>query len=74
MQSYKPEVMADDTGIWYPNHLAFATEQEALSYVRDLARRWTAVRDIRVVTSNQSVNAEWTGDSWRDATNPPQET
>lgn len=53
--SWKPEVIADSTGQWYSNGLRFATEQEAKDYVADLAMRWTAVRDTRVVKSDDTV-------------------
>jgi hypothetical protein len=55
--SHKPEVIADHTEVWCGNGLRFATEQEATVYVNDLARRWTAVRDVRVVPSEGDVNA-----------------
>lgn len=54
--SYKPEVIADDSGKWCGNGLRFATEQEAQAYVGDLAMRWTAVREVRVVPSEDDVN------------------
>lgn len=54
--SYKPEVIADSSGKWVSNGIAFATEREAKIYVDDLAMRWTAVRDTRVVTSDEPVN------------------
>ena len=55
--SWKPEVIADSTGQWVPNGLAFATKAEAEAWARDLAWRWTAVRDYRAVESDQPVNA-----------------
>lgn len=54
--SWKPEVIADSTGKWCGNGLAFATEQEALDNVRDLEMRWYAVRETRVVESDEPVN------------------
>jgi hypothetical protein len=54
--SFKPEVIADSTGKWCGNGLAFATEQEALDNVSDLAMRWYAVRETRVVGSTEPVN------------------
>jgi hypothetical protein len=54
---YKPEVVADRSGQWTGN--ACATEQEAKSYVDDLAMRWTLVRDTRVVQSHDPVNCKW---------------
>jgi len=55
--SFKPEVIADASGKWCANALRFATEIEANAYVGDLAMRWTAVRDVRVVPSEDDVNA-----------------
>jgi len=54
--SYAPEVQTDSTDKWYGNALRFATEEEAQAYVVDLAMRWTAVRDVRVVESEDPVN------------------
>jgi hypothetical protein len=55
MTSYKPEVQADSIGKWYGNGCAFATHAEAELYVRDLAYRWTAVRNTRVAESQSPV-------------------
>lgn len=46
---FKIEVQADNTGTWAGNELRFETEWEAREYVVDLAARWTAVREWRVV-------------------------
>ena len=54
--SWKPEVIADNSGKWCGNALRFATREEAESQVRDLSWRWTAVRDTRVVESPDPVN------------------
>lgn len=54
--SWKPEVVADSTGKWIGNALRFATEEEALANVRDLAARWTSVRETRVVECGDPVN------------------
>jgi hypothetical protein len=51
MTSYKPEVQADASNHWSSNGCRFAAREEADLYVRDLAYRWTAVRDTRVVES-----------------------
>lgn len=59
--SFKPEVQADSTGTWASNSLRFATKHEAEAYVFDLAMRWTAVRDTRVVESDDRVTASWSG-------------
>lgn len=56
MQSWKSEVIADSSGKWNGNALRFATEAEAKQYVGDLMMRWTAVRDTRVVESDEPVN------------------
>ena len=45
--AWKPEVQTDDSGKWYQNALAFATEDEAESNARDLMMRWMAVREYR---------------------------
>lgn len=54
--SFKPEVIVDSTGNWCGNALRFATREEAESNVRDLASRWFAVRETRVVESADPVN------------------
>lgn len=53
--SWKPEVIADNSGKWVSNMLRFATREEAEQYVYDLAMRWTAVRDTRVVECDEPV-------------------
>lgn len=60
--SFKGEVIADNSGKWCGNELRFATETEAQSYIRDLEFRWTAVRDTRVVPSDDPVNYHWDKD------------
>jgi hypothetical protein len=54
--SFKPEVIADSSGKWCGNALRFATREEAEANVQDLMMRWTSVRDIRVVGSDDPVN------------------
>jgi hypothetical protein len=54
--SWKPEVIADNTGKWVGNALCFATKKEAEDNVFDLSMRWTMVRDTRVVESEDPVN------------------
>jgi len=54
--SFKPEVIADSSGQWSGNALRFATREEAEANVTDLMMRWFAVRDTRVVESNDAVN------------------
>ena len=55
--SFKPEVMCAGESTWAGNALRFATEAEAHQYVEDLAMRWTAVADVRVVPSSDDVTA-----------------
>src|ERR1700724_4698789 len=54
--SFKPEVIADTSGKWCGNALRFATRKEAEANVRDLMMRWFAVRETRVVESDDPVN------------------
>jgi hypothetical protein len=55
-KSFAPEVIADGSGKWCGNALRFATRQEAEQQVFDLSMRWFAVRDTRVVESDDAVN------------------
>jgi hypothetical protein len=57
--SWVGEVLADSSGKFVANALRFATEPEAAAYVGELAWRWTAVRDTRVVPSLDPVNYRW---------------
>lgn len=57
--SWKAEVIADGSGQFVGNQLRFATEQEAREYVADLALRWTAVRETRVVECADKMNCVW---------------
>jgi hypothetical protein len=50
--SWKVEVVLDDSGEWESDPLRFKTEQEALAYARDLEFRCSAVRDKRIVKSD----------------------
>jgi hypothetical protein len=55
--SWKPEVIsADDPGQWLDAGLRFATRDEAEAVVQTLRRRWLAVRETRVVESEDPVN------------------
>src|ERR1700737_337360 len=55
--SFKPEVIADTSGKWCGNALCFlATREEAEANVQDLMMRWFAVRETRVVQSDDTVN------------------
>jgi len=58
--SWGIEVMVDDSGNWERDPYRFATKQEALAYARDLDLRWAALRDRRVVESNDAVDSRWT--------------
>jgi hypothetical protein len=57
--SWKPEVIADNSGQWCGNGLRFATREEAEENVRNLAGRWTSVRQTRVVESPEPPNYAW---------------
>ena len=57
--SWKIEVVVDDSGEWEGDPLRFETAREALAYARDLELRWSAVRDKRVVKSEDPVNFSW---------------
>ena len=57
--SWKTEVIADRSGKWDGNALRFAHRNEAEAYANDLFRRWTAVREWRVVESTDPVNYAW---------------
>lgn len=57
--SWKPEVIADDSGEFCGNGLRFATKEEAEANVRDLASRWMLVRETRVVECDDPVNYQW---------------
>jgi hypothetical protein len=51
-RSFKVEVIADDSGHWAGNALRFESEGGAEMYARGLMLRWSAVRDWRVVPSD----------------------
>ena len=54
--SWKPEVIADSSGKWCGNACRFATKQEAEDDVKDLMMRWFAVRETRIVETDDPVN------------------
>lgn len=56
--SFAGEVIADSSGTFCGNALRFATREEAEQYIGDLANRWLAVRETRVVESDDPVNYE----------------
>lgn len=47
--SWKPEVIADNSGKWVGNGLLFATKEESDRWVAALANRWLLVRETRSV-------------------------
>lgn len=57
--SWKPEVIADGIGKWAGNALRFATKEEAEQNVEALMLRWWAVRETRVVESEDPVTHRW---------------
>lgn len=46
---WKVEVIADSSGKWCGNAMRYDTKEEAEKAAFDLAMRWMAVRDWRVV-------------------------
>jgi len=59
MKSYAAEVIADSSGKFCGNGVRFEHEYEAKAYAQDLAYRWTAVREFRVVESDDPVKHRW---------------
>jgi hypothetical protein len=57
--SWAPEVTTDSTGKFYGNALRFAMKDEAEANVKDLSFRWFAVRDTRVVETDDPVNYKY---------------
>lgn len=57
--SWKPEVIADNSGKWSGNGLAFATKEEAEAWATDLSYRWLLVRETRAVESTEPVNYKY---------------
>lgn len=57
--SFKPEVIADNSGKWATNSLRFATAEEALASANELASRWFAVRDTRASESDDEITHRW---------------
>jgi len=56
MTSFAGEVIADSSGKFYGNQMRFATKREAENYIANLMFKWTAVRETRVVKTNDPVN------------------
>ncbi len=57
--SWRPEVIADDSGEWVGNALRFATRREADAYLSELAANWTQVVKTRAVEVFEPVNCSW---------------
>ncbi len=53
--SYKVEVIADSSGQWCGNGLRFSTFESADRYALNLAWRWSAVRETRVLESDDPI-------------------
>lgn len=56
--SWKVDVIADDSGDWVANGMRFPTYHQAVVYSIDLARRWSAVRQTRIVESTEPPNQD----------------
>ena len=56
--SYRAEVIVDKSGKWCDNAIRFATASEVHEYT-DLEFRWAAIRETRVVGSDDPVNYVW---------------
>ena len=54
--SYIPEIRVLDEKDFVPSSMRFATREEAEAYARDIASRWQAVRETRVVESEREAN------------------
>lgn len=57
--SFKPEVRTGNDPKFYGNALRFATREEAQANVENLANRWLAVTETRVVESTDPVSHAW---------------
>lgn len=56
-RSWVPEVQTAGSGdSWDGNALRFSRKEDAEAWVADLAIRWTAVREMRVVPSSEEPN------------------
>ena len=69
--SFKPEVIADNSGKWSGNALRFATREEAEANVQDLMMRWFAARDTRVVECDDPVNYSYVATTSSSPSLPP---
>lgn len=60
MKSYKAEMQTFGDPKYYSNQIRLPTEAEAVAYASDLAWRWTAVENHRVVESDEQPNHNYT--------------
>ena len=54
--SFAVEVQTDSTGKWYGNGCRYPSTEAAQAAGASLAWRWTAVREVRVVESDDPAN------------------
>ncbi len=52
---YKVQVIADSTGKWIDNGLKFKTIEDAEEYAENLAARWSAVLQWRVIDPSRPI-------------------
>lgn len=57
MRPYRVEVIADSSGKWAGNGMRYTTVDEAKREAINLANRWLAVREWRVVNESGEVFA-----------------
>ncbi len=58
MTSFAVEVIADNSGEWCGNGVRYPNHADAEAAAIDLSMRWTAVRNWRVVESDDEPNRE----------------
>jgi hypothetical protein len=54
--SWRVEVVADSSGQWATNGMRYRTRADAEAAGRDIASRWFAVKEWRVVESSDEPN------------------
>jgi hypothetical protein len=59
--SWRPEFTAAVPEVWVNNGLRFSTQEEAEANVLDLAIRYSAVQDWRVVECDERANFRYCG-------------
>lgn len=59
VKSFKPVVKTSGDTDWVGNALRFATYEEAMASVKNLAARWLAVIEYDVQESDDPVNYRW---------------